>query len=128
MQDQFKWLFVLCSLEIIFSFLIKISSLKALEIEFAFFSSPWESRPCIFSVATNLENMENLEKSGNLKIVKNSGKLGFLWIKTWKTQRKCKICDINVNKNLFQQTFLSELLRKKFENTLENLRENSGNL
>ena len=29
--------FCLCSLEIIFSFLIKMSSLKALEIEFAFF-------------------------------------------------------------------------------------------
>ena len=32
-----------------------------------FFSSHWESRRCIFSVATNLENMENLEKSWNLK-------------------------------------------------------------
>ena len=67
MQDQLKWLFDLCSLEIIFSFLIKMSSLKALEIEFAFFSSPWESRCCILSVTTDLENMENLEKSGNLK-------------------------------------------------------------
>ena len=66
MQDQLKCrLFVLCSLE------IKMSSLKALEIEFAFFSSPWESRHCIFSVATNLENMESLEKSGNLKDCQN---------------------------------------------------------
>ena len=48
-----------------------MSSLKALEMEFAFFSSPWESRHCIFGVATNLENMENLEKSGNLKNCQN---------------------------------------------------------
>ena len=49
----------------------------------------------------------------------NSGKLEFLWIKTWKTRGKCKICDINVNKNVFQQTFLSPVIREKFENTLE---------
>ena len=35
------------------------------------FSSPWGSRHCIFNVATNLENMENLEKSGNLKNCQN---------------------------------------------------------
>ena len=51
-QDYFKRLFVLCSLEMIFSFLIKRSRQKAIEIEIAFFHplgngrkldySPWE--------------------------------------------------------------------------------------
>ena len=43
----------------------------------------------------------------------NSGKLEFLWIKTWKTRGKSKICDINVNKNVFQQTFLSRVTQGK---------------
>ena len=37
MQDYFKRLFVLCSSEMIFLFLIKKSKLKAIEIELAFF-------------------------------------------------------------------------------------------
>ena len=36
MQDYFKRLFVLCSSEMIFSFLIKKSKLKAIKIEIAF--------------------------------------------------------------------------------------------
>ena len=39
MQDQLKWFFVLRSLEIIFSFLIKMSLLKVIEIETEFFHS-----------------------------------------------------------------------------------------
>ena len=35
------------------------------------------------------------------------------------TRGKCKICDINVNKNVFQQTFASRVTQRKFENTLE---------
>ena len=87
------------------------------------FSSSSESRRCIFSVATNLENMENLEVSGNLKNCRNlketQGHLIFFVEKTWKTQGKCKICYLNVNKNVFQHTFLSQFTQKKFENTLE---------
>ena len=36
MQDYFKRFFVLCSLEVIFSFLIKMVMLKAIEIETVF--------------------------------------------------------------------------------------------
>ena len=39
MQDHFKQFFVLCSSEMIFSFLIEILMLKAIEIEIAFFHS-----------------------------------------------------------------------------------------
>ena len=39
MQDYFKQFFVLCSSEDIFSFLIKMLMLKAVEIETAFFHS-----------------------------------------------------------------------------------------
>ena len=38
MQDHFKQFFALCSSEMIFSFLIEILMLKAIEIEIAFFS------------------------------------------------------------------------------------------
>ena len=38
-QDYFKQFFVLHSLEVIFSFLIKMSMLKAIETEIAFFHS-----------------------------------------------------------------------------------------
>ena len=39
MQDHFKQFFALCSSEMIFSFLIEILMLKAIEIEIAFFHS-----------------------------------------------------------------------------------------
>ena len=39
MQDYFKWSFVLHYEEVIFLFLIKMSMLKAIEIEIAFFLS-----------------------------------------------------------------------------------------
>ena len=61
-------------------------------------------------VATNVENMENLQNSRNLKIchisVKTQGNLSFCR-KIWKTQGKCKICDIVADENVFQQLFLS---------------------
>ena len=44
MEDKFKRFFVLRSEKMIFSFLIKTSRLKAIEIEIAFFSFPWESQ------------------------------------------------------------------------------------
>ena len=44
MQCYFKRFFVLHSSEVIFSFLLKKSGQKAVEIETAFFSFPWESR------------------------------------------------------------------------------------
>ena len=46
------------------------------------------------SVATKLENMENLENSGNLKtcqnLRENSGKLEFLWEKPRKLRENVK--------------------------------------
>ena len=46
------------------------------------------------------------EKLGGFeKLSKPHGKLREILIfcgKTWKTQGKCKICDINVNENVFQ--------------------------
>ena len=48
--------------------------------------------------------------------------------KTWKTRANCKICDINANKNVFQQTFLSRVSQGKVWKYPGNLRENSGNL
>ena len=58
------------------------------------FSSSWESRRCIFSLATNLENMENLEISGTLKNCQNlresSGKFNFFVEKTWKLREDVK--------------------------------------
>ena len=44
MQDYFKRFFALRSSEVIFSFLIKMSLLKAIEIETAFFHSPGNSK------------------------------------------------------------------------------------
>ena len=44
MQDYFKRFLVLRSSEVIFSFLIKLSTLKAIEIETAFFSFSWKSQ------------------------------------------------------------------------------------
>ena len=44
MQHYFKRFFVLHSSEAIFSFLIKKSRQKAIDIEIAFFSFPWESQ------------------------------------------------------------------------------------
>ena len=74
-------------------------------------------------MARNLENMEN---SGNLKNCQNlrenlakTGEISIFGRKTWKTQGKCKIYAITANKNLSQQMFSIELLREKFENTLE---------
>ena len=53
---------------------------------------------------------------GIKKIVKISGKFqgNFNFCgKTLKTQGKCKICDIIVNENVFQQTFLSHVSQGK---------------
>ena len=44
LQNHFKRLFVLCSSEMIFSFVIEMLMSKVLEIETAFFSFPWESQ------------------------------------------------------------------------------------
>ena len=73
----------------------------------------------------NMENSGNLKNCQNLRenLAKTRGNLNF-WRKAWKTQGKCKICAIIANKNLSQQIFSIELLREKFENTLEI----SGNL
>ena len=114
MQDQLKcWLFVLCSFEIIFSFLLKMSSLKALEIEFAFFFIPLGIQTLHFLCDQNLENTENLEKSGNLKNCQNLREIRIFVDKNMENLGKCKICDINVNKIVFQQTFLSRVTQGK---------------
>ena len=55
----------------------------------------------VLRVATNLEN------SGNLKNCQISGKFEFLWNKTWKTQGKCKICDIIASGTVFLRSFFS---------------------
>ena len=47
MKDQLEGLFVWCSLEIICSFLIKMSSLKAIEIEIAFFHPVGNPNVCM---------------------------------------------------------------------------------
>ena len=68
-------------------------------------------------VATNLENIGNLKNFQNFK-----GKLREISIfeeKPAKLRENIKICGINANKNLSQQIFSLELLREKFENTLE---------
>ena len=57
-------------------------------------------------VATNLEDMENLENSGNWKNCQNLRENSIFIEKTWKTQRKCRICDIIANGNVFQQIIL----------------------
>ena len=93
-----------------------MSSLKALEIKFAFFH-PLANPDAAFLVwPQTWKTWKNLEKSGNLKNCQNlretQGNLNFCG-KTWKTQGKCKICDINVNKNVFQQTFLSRVTQRK---------------
>ena len=44
MQYYFNRFFVLHFLEVIFSFLIKMSRQNAIEIKIAFFHSPWESQ------------------------------------------------------------------------------------
>ena len=60
-----------------------------------------------------LREFEKLLKSqGNLR------EIFYLCRKTWKTQRKCKVCHIIVNENAFQGILLV-FLREKFENTLE---------
>ena len=58
---------------------------------------------------------------------KTQGNLLFLQ-KTWKTQGKCKICNIIVNENVFQGTFLSRVSQGKVWKHPGNLKENSGNL
>ena len=55
------------------------------------------------------------ESQGQLR--ENSEKSQFLK-KTWKLRENVR-CGINANKNLSQQIFSLELLRKKLENTLE---------
>ena len=65
------------------------------------------------------------------KLSKSQGKLREIFIfcgKTWKTQGKCKICHIIVNKNVFQLNFLSCVSQGKVWKYPGNLRENSGNL
>ena len=87
--------------------------MKALEIEFAFFH-PLGNPDVAFLVWPKPGKHRKLRKVREFeKNVKISGKLEFLWIKTWKTWGKCKICDINVNKIVFQQTFLSRVTQRK---------------
>ena len=90
-----------------------MSSLKALEVEYAFFV-PLENPDIAFLVW--LENIENLEKLGNLQSCQNlretQGNLNSCRKKNGK-RRKYKICDINVNKNVFQQTLLSRVTQGK---------------
>ena len=61
-----------------------------------------------------------MENSGNLKychhLRENSGKFQFL---KKNLENSGKICGIIANKNVSQQIFSLELLREKFENTLE---------
>ena len=64
-------------------------------------------------VATNPENMENLESSGNLKNCQNLREIWTFVEKTWKTQGKWKICDIIANKNALIEFFSLELLQEK---------------
>ena len=79
----------LCSLEIIFSFLIKMSSLKAIEIEFAFFhplGNPdvaflvWPDKPGKLGKPRNIREFEKLSKS--------QGNLIFLWKKNMEISEK----------------------------------------
>ena len=67
-------------------------------------------------VATNLENMENLETQGIWKIVKFSGKtqgnLNFCR-KNLENSGKIKICDMIANKNALIEFFSLELLKEK---------------
>ena len=80
-------------------------------------------------MATNLESMENLESSENLKIDKMSEKArnyNFCG-KTWKTQGKCKTCDIIVHEHVFQLIFSLKLFREKFKMPWK-FQGNSGNL
>ena len=101
-----------------------MSSLKALEIEFAFFY-PLGNPDVVFLVWHGHKPAKhgNLERSGNFeKLSKFKWKLREIRIfveKNMENSGKCKICDINVNKNVFQQTFLSRVTQGKFENTLE---------
>ena len=47
MKDIFKQLFVLCFLEVIFLFLIKVSTLRTIEIETVFFRSLGNDKGCM---------------------------------------------------------------------------------
>ena len=73
-------------------------------------------------VATNLENMENLENSGKLKIVKISvktqGNLNFKR-KNLESSGKCRICGRIGDKMYSSELFFPELLKENFENDLE---------
>ena len=82
MENQLKWLFVLCSLEIIFSFLIKMSSLRAIEAEFALFH-PLENPNVAFLVwPKTWKTLKNLRE--------NSGKFEVLWKKHGKLRENVK--------------------------------------
>ena len=81
------------------------------------------------------KNREGGHKPGKLrefeKLLKSQRKLREIFYfcrKTWKTQGKCKICHIIVNKNVFQGTFLSLVSQGKVSKYPGNLRESSGNL
>ena len=71
-----------------------------------------------YRVATNLENVESLENSGNLKncenLRENSGKFELLWRKPGKFGENEKICDMIANKNTLTEFFSLELLKEKF--------------
>ena len=59
MQDYFKRFLVLCSLEAIFSFLIKMLMLKAIEIEIAFFYSLGNPKDRTFDYFFYASNMRH---------------------------------------------------------------------
>ena len=77
----------------------------------------------LFRVATNLENMENLETSGNLKncqnLRENSGKFELLKKKPEKLRENEKQVTWSPTKMHSIEFFSLELLREKVKNILE---------
>ena len=74
-------------------------------------------------MATNLENMENLENSGSLKncqnLRENGGKFEFLQKNPGKLRENVEYVAESAKKMYSSELFSSELLREKFENDLE---------
>ena len=70
-----------------------------------------ETRQIIYHQGgTNLKNMENLKLREFENLSKSQGELRENWNfcrKTWKTQGKCKVCEIIANENVFRIIFLS---------------------